>query len=70
MSGGIRGVWGVRVYLGASRDSRYSGARRGIGALGASRGCRAVLGASGGVGVSMVYWGLAGTLGTQGPEGE
>ena len=38
------------------------------GALGASR-CRgAVCRASGGVGVSGMYWGLAETLGTQGPE--
>ena len=35
-------------------------------ALGTPRGCRGNLGASGGVGV---YWGLAWTLGTQGPEG-
>ena len=45
------------VYWGAGRDSRYSGASRGIGALGLL-GCRgAVLGASGGEGVSRVYWG-------------
>ena len=39
--GGVRGVWE------ASRDSRYSGNRRGIGAsgsIGAPRGCRGHLG--------------------------
>ena len=35
MSGSIRGVGSVRGVLGAFRDCRYSGARRGIGALGA-----------------------------------
>ena len=35
------------------------------GLLGGAGSC---LGASGGVGVSGVYWGLAGTLDTQGPE--
>ena len=40
------------VYWGAGRNSRYSGARRGIehqGALGVPRGCRGPFGASGGV---------------------
>ena len=57
------------VYWGTSRDSRYSGTRRSIGALGAPRGVGGCLGASEGVGVSGVCLGLAGTLGTQGPEG-
>ena len=62
------GCRGVRCVLGASRDSRYSGTRRGIGAsgaLGAPRGCRGLFGGIRGVGVSGVYWGLAGTLGTE-----
>ena len=46
--GAVRGVGGVSSILGANRDLRYSGARRGIGAsgtLGAPKGCRgAVLG--------------------------
>ena len=83
--GGVEAISGVSgdhqdvgvsgVYFGASRDSRYSGTRRGIGAsggIGASKGVGAILGCqgeSGGVGMSGVYWGLAGTLGTQGPEG-
>ena len=33
---------GVRGVLGASRDSRYSGIRRDIGALGAPRGVGAI----------------------------
>ena len=52
--------------------TRYSGTRRGIGGIrgigGLLGGCRGHLGtsgASGGVGVSEVYWGLAGTLGTE-----
>ena len=48
--GGIRGVGVLRVYWGAGRDSRYSEARRGIGAsgaLGAPRGVGAILGCQG-----------------------
>ena len=57
---------GVRGVLGAGRDSRYSGARRGIGALGDS-----------GV-VRSHFWGIKGvggvlgagrTVGTKGLEG-
>ena len=50
VSGDIRGCMDIRGVLGASRDSRYSGARRGIGASGAlwaPRECRGYLGASG-----------------------
>ena len=61
--------------MGAGRECRYSGARRGIGgirALGAPRGCWGPLGehqrASGDVGVSGEYLGLAGSVGTQEPE--
>ena len=67
--GGVEAIWGCQGVLGASRDSRYSGTRRGIGGirtLGAPMGCRAVWGHQG---VSGVYWGLAGTLGTHGLEG-
>ena len=32
------------VYWGADRDSRYSGARRGIGGIGGSWGCRGLFG--------------------------
>ena len=49
----------------------YSGTRRGIGAsgtLGAPRGVGAIWGHQG-VGGLRLYWGLAETLGTQGPEG-
>ena len=67
---GIRGHWepprGCRGHLGVSwglAGTGYSGSRRGIGALGAPRRCR------GHLGVLEVYWELAGTLGTQGPEG-
>ena len=42
--GGIRGVGAVRDVLGAGRECRYSGARRGIG------GIRGYLGLLGGVG--------------------
>ena len=55
--GDFRGVGGVRDVLWAGSDSRYSGARRGIGAsgaLGAPRGCNGCYGVSEGVGV---YWG-------------
>ena len=53
VSVGIQGCRGVRGLLGAGRDSRYSGARRGMGIIGIGaprgyRGCRrAVLGALG-----------------------
>ena len=43
VSRGIRRCSSVRVYWGAGRDSRYSGARRGIGAscsIGGSGRCR------------------------------
>ena len=62
------------VYLEASRDSRYSGARKGIGTsggIGELLACvGAVLGVLGGIrryigGIG----GLAGTLGAQEPEG-
>ena len=59
--------WDVRVYWGASSDSRYSETRRGIGTsggIGGPRGCEGNV-----LGVSGMYWGLVGTLGTQGPEG-
>ena len=76
VSGGVRECRGVRGVLGASRNSRYSGTRRGIGhqeALGPPKGSRGpfegIKGVSESVGVSEVYWGLAGTLGAQGPEG-
>ena len=47
-SGGVRGV------LGASRDSRYSGTRRGIGDI---RGHWGILGGVGGcLGASGIYW--------------
>ena len=49
--------------MGAGSDSRYSGAKRGIGA---PRGCGEHFGGIRGVGV---YWWLAGTVGTQGLEG-
>ena len=69
MSGGVGGVRGI---LRASRDSRYSGTRRGIGGIrrhwGLLWGCRGsfggIRGASGGVGVRGVL-GLVGTLGTE-----
>ena len=54
-------LWGCQGCIGAGRACRYSGARRGIGGI---RGCSGQLWASGGVGV---YWGLAGSIGTQGP---
>ena len=59
--------WGWQVF-------RYSGARRVIGAsggIGAPWGCRGVGGHYGTLGVSgcQVYGRLAGTVGTQGPEG-
>ena len=57
------------MYWGASRDSRYSGARRGIGAPMGLGGYFEVSGGIRGVGVPMVYWELAGTLGTPRPEG-
>ena len=48
MYGAVGGVIGVRAVLGAGRECRYSGARRGIGSIrgywGSPRGCR-VLGA-------------------------
>ena len=51
---------------GAGRECRYSGARRGIGGiwefLGGVRG-------RGHQGMSGIYWGLAGNICTQGPEG-
>ena len=63
------------VYWEASKDSRYSATRRGIGHQGALWCLCSVgghLGASGGIkghrGIR-VYWGLGGTVGTQGPEG-
>ena len=56
--------------MGASRDSRYSGARRGIGGIrkywGAARGAGAIMGASWGI---RGVLGLAETVGTQGPDG-
>ena len=56
--------------LGASRDSRYSGTRRGIGGIrdigGTPRGCK---GPFGGVRGVLGVLGLPGTLGTQGLEG-
>ena len=57
--------------MGACRDSKYSGARRGIGAPGALGTPRVVggyLGGVRGVGMSGVYWGGR-TLGTQGALG-
>ena len=56
MFGGVRVCRGCQGVLGAGRDSRYSGTRRVIGGIGAPRGHRDCLGVSG------VYWGLAGTL--------
>ena len=49
VSGGIRDVGSIRGVFGTGRDSRYSGARRGIGALGAPRECRGVRGHLGGI---------------------
>ena len=75
MSVGIRGVGESGVYWMAGRDSRYSGARRGIGgirAMGAPRGVGPFWGVGSHFGVSggvRVYWGLAGTLCTQGQKG-
>ena len=80
MSGGVEGVKGA---LRAGREQRYSGAGRGIGGIrvhwGAPRECRrhqgAIKGAlegvqvSGHIGVLGVHWGLAESVGTQGPEG-
>ena len=66
------GVGASGIYWGAGRDCRYSGASKGTGGIrgiGAPRGVGAILGVSGGVGVSGCIWGLAGTLGTEGPEG-
>ena len=69
---------GCQGVLGAGRDFRYSGARRGIGHQGhwgliGGVGCKGPFwmcqGVSGCVGVSGVYWGLTETLGTQKPEG-
>ena len=51
--GGIRQCMGIRGVLGASRECRYSGAKRGIGgirAIGGSKRCWRLLGMSGGVG--------------------
>ena len=68
---GCKGAIGV---LGAGRESRYSGARRGIGAIrgtGAPNGCWGHWGVSGGirdVGVSGYIEGPTGSVGTQGPE--
>ena len=74
--GGSRDVGVSGGYWEANRDSRYSEARRGIGASGGIAGilgeCRGLFWVSEGirgVGVSGVYWGLAGTLGTLGLEG-
>ena len=49
--------------------TRYSGTRRGIGALQAPGGVGAILRHQEGIRGVGVYWGLAVTLGTQGPEG-
>ena len=55
---GVGAVWGVRECIGGSRNSRYSGTRRGIGASGTLgsclgcqegiKGCRGVRGVFGG----------------------
>ena len=59
-----KGVLGIiRGGLGAGRECSYSGARRGIGGI---RGYWASSGVLGSLGVD---WGLAGSVGTQGPEG-
>ena len=54
MSGASGGVGSVRGILGASRDSRYSGTRRGIWGIGAPGGVGAVWGIRGCRGVSGV----------------
>ena len=56
------------IYWGAGREMWYSETRRCIGGIGALGACR-VLGPLGGVGVSWVYLGLAGNVGTQELEG-
>ena len=66
--GGDGGVGDVRGVWGDGRDCRYSGTRR---VIGASEGIEEFLGGVGaiwGVLGCQVYWGLAGTLGTQGPK--
>ena len=45
----MRGCRGVRGVLRATRDSRYSGTRRGIGTSGAPKGCRGIGSLFGGV---------------------
>ena len=64
--GGIRGCRDLRGVLGAGRESRYSGARRGIGGIREHWGLQEVLGAVRGV---RGVLGLGGSVGTQGPEG-
>ena len=61
--GGHQGCLGV---FGAGREHKYSGARRGIGGI---RVLIGVLGAVRGIRDVGVYWWLAGSVGTQGPEG-
>ena len=56
------------VYWGAGKDSKYSGARRGIGASGTPRGCREPFGGVREVRGIRGVLGLAETLGTQRPE--
>ena len=66
------GVRGIGSVLGAGRDCRYSEARQGIrelGFLGSVGGVGHVMGHQGTYKMSRVCWGLAGTVGTQGPEG-
>ena len=64
------------MYWGTGRECRYSGARRGIGSirgywklLGVLRVLEAVMGASGDDGGVRNVLGLAGSVGTQEPEG-
>ena len=68
----VRGCQGV---LGAGRECRYSGVRRGIGGIrghfGALRGIGVIrgVGESGDVGCQWCIRGLAGNVGTQGLQG-
>ena len=71
--GTITGCRGVRGALGASRECRYSGASRSRGSIRVIGGLLGAVRVSGpwgsvrGVGVSGMHWGLAGTVGAQGP---
>ena len=57
------------VYWEAGRECRYSEPRRGIGGIRGHWGAPRCVGAVRGVGDVGVYWELAGSVGTQGPEG-